>query len=95
METATPKLNSAYWASEIYKTQQYMSELVHGEIAGVKSTKNFDDSMSLQDSQKEIKKCQVYIAYCQNMYNEAIEEEGGTAKRKGGSILYFNSGYGY
>lgn len=82
-------MNSIYWKSEIERTQLYMSQLVHGEMAGVKSTKSSDDTLTLQDIDKEIKKCQTYIAYCQEELEKALEIENGTKSEKIKSILYF------
>ena len=30
--------DSAYWVSEINKTQTYLSQLIHGDLAGIKGT---------------------------------------------------------
>lgn len=86
--------SSAYWREEIEKTQAYLSELVHGELAGVKSTKSLDDSISLQEIDKEIKKCKSYIAYCEKELDKALALENGETP-KNISILYFKREYGY
>lgn len=87
--------NSVYWKSEIDKTQNYLSELIHGELAGVKSTKSSDDTITFQDIDKEIEKCQIYISYCEKQYEKALEEESGQKNEKIKSILYFDREYGY
>lgn len=84
--------DSKFWKNEISKTEDRMAQLIYGELAGVKSTKGTDDSITFQDSDKEIAQCKSYISYCKVKYNEAITEEGQTPKK---SILYFNSQYGY
>lgn len=86
--------NSAYWKEEITVTQDYMASLVHGDIAGVKSTKSSDDVLQMQDIDKEMDKCRKYLAYCNEMYKKAIDEENGT-KDSTKSILYFNRETGY
>lgn len=81
-------MNSIYWKSEIERTQLYMSQLVHGEMAGVKSTKSSDDTLTLQDVEKEMEKCQKYIGYCQTELEKALAEENGVDIETK-SILYF------
>ena len=86
--------DSIYWKNEIEVTQEYLAQLVHGDLAGVKSTKSSDDTITLQDIDKEISKCKTYIAYCQEELKKALEiEQGQETKSK--SILYFSREYGY
>lgn len=93
MDINIPIKNSAYWANEITKTQEYLSNLVHGELAGIRSTKSSDDSITMQDVDSEIEKCKYYLAYCQSEYNKAISQEEGVKKEK--SLLYFSREFGY
>lgn len=86
--------NSAYWQSEIETTQEYLAELIHGELAGVKSSKSSDDTIQLQDIDKEVEKCKTYIAYCEKELEKALEQEGQKESNKK-SILYFEREYGY
>lgn len=85
--------NSEFWKSEIKETQKYMASLVHGELAGVKSTKSADDNISFQDAKQELEKCRIYISYCEDELKKALEEESGEKQNK--SILYFKREYGY
>lgn len=87
--------NSKYWEQEISKTQDYLSQLVHGELAGIKSTKSSDDTISMQEVDKEIQKCKTYLAYCQQEYQKALDIENGVKTETSTSILYFNREYGY
>lgn len=86
--------DSAYWVSEINKTQTYLSQLIHGDLAGIKTTKSADDAVTLQDIDKEIEKCRQYIRYCEAELEKALEQEEGK-KSKPKSLLYFNREYGY
>lgn len=86
--------NSNYWKNEIEKTQEYLSELIHGDLAGIKSTKSADDTITMQDVSDEIEKCKYYISYCETEYKKAIEEEEGVSEQTK-SILYFNREFGY
>lgn len=86
--------DSAYWQSEINKTQEYLAELIHGELAGVKSTKSADDTITMQDISSEIEKCKYYLSYCETKLKEALEQEEGN-KKESKSILYFNREFGY
>lgn len=85
--------DSAYWASEINKTQEYLAELIHGDLAGIKSTKSADDTITMQDVSSEIEKCKYYLSYCESEHQKAIEQEEG--KKESKSILYFNREFGY
>lgn len=85
--------DSAYWAGEINKTQEYLAELIHGDLAGIKSTKSADDTITMQDVSSEIEKCKYYLSYCESEYQKAIEQEEGKKETK--SILYFNREFGY
>lgn len=87
--------NSAYWLSEKVKTQEYLSQLVHGELAGIKSTKSDNDTLQMQDIDKEIEKCKMYIKYCEDEYQKALDEEQGIKKNKYKSILKFPREFGY
>lgn len=86
--------DSTYWKNEIEVTQEYLAQLVHGDLAGVKSTKSSDDTITMQDIDKEISKCKTYISYCEEELKKALDQEQGKEETKS-SILYFNREYGY
>lgn len=87
--------NSIYWKEEIDRTQELLAQLLRGDTAGVKSAKTGDDTITYQDIGAMAKECRIYLAYCQEQYDKALEEEGKKYKTKNKSILYFPSSYGY
>ena len=86
--------DSKYWKNEIDKAQTVLSQLLMGDTSGVKATKSNDDSITFQDIDKMTKECRLYIAYAEEQYQKALDEENKT-KEKPKSILYFESVYGY
>ena len=86
--------NSAYWKAEIERTQLRISELIHGETFDVQSAKSDTDTLAYQNIKDRLEALRAYLAYCENKYEEALQEEGGEVHRVS-SILYFEREYGY
>ncbi|MGL5950567.1 MAG: hypothetical protein ACRCZH_04020, partial [Cetobacterium sp.] len=67
--------DSAYWLAEKNKTEDYLSELIHGSLSSLKSVKSDEDSTSYHEMQDQIDKVRFYLKYCETQYQIALDKE--------------------
>lgn len=87
--------SSVYWLEEKLKTEEYLSELIHGSKADLKSVKSDEDSTSYHDIQNQIDKVRFYLKYCETQYQLALDRENPIEAKPKTHILYFNREFGY
>lgn len=85
--------DSAYWLSEINKTEDELSAIINGDLSTVKTAKTDEDTITQYDIDMIMKVKMNYITYCKNKYQEELAKEKPVNAKK--PILFFDREFGY